>query len=264
MWFDSHCHLDFEAFDADRSEVLRRAREAGVGRVFIPGVTPSQWPGLPELCAQWSGLCFGLGVHPWHVHRTETLEAELDALPRRCREWGAVAVGETGLDAVAAKRGGASLEQQARAFDKQLVVARELGLPLVLHVVRAHAAALEMLERHAPFPAGGVLHSYSGSAELLVRYLRLGLYVSFSGAVTHPASLRIRSAAAQVPEGRLLLETDAPDQPPVGFQSEAEPKRNEPRALPLVAQALAELRGSHPEALLDLASRNAARLYLGG
>ncbi len=257
MWFDSHCHLDFEQFDADREQVLERARRVGVTQLFVPGVAPLQWQKLAPLRANYPEICVGVGMHPWFIHEIGSLDDELGSLDAVCSQLGAVAVGETGLDELAARRGGAALELQTRVFERHIEVAQQLRLPLVLHVVRAHGPALDVLEKHGPYPAGGVLHSYSGAPELVARYARLGLSFSFSGLVTRASAKRARAAVVLVEDARLMLETDAPDQVPEGFAAE----RNEPRALLEVARAVARLRHAEPDVLLQRASENAARLY---
>lgn len=257
MWFDSHCHLDFEAFDADREAVVGRARAVGIAHVLVPGVSPDQWRRLRELRQRCPEVCVAVGLHPWFIHEVEALDDALASLDAACEAAEAVAIGETGLDSLVAKRGGASLELQRRAFERHVLVAKEKQLPLILHIVRAHGAALTLLERMGPLP-GGVLHSYSGSAELVPRYARLGLSFGLSGAVTRPGVRRLREAAAVIPDEHLLLETDAPDQAPEGWTR----SRNEPSALVDVAREVARLRNTEEKTLLDRASANARRLFL--
>jgi TatD DNase family protein len=255
--FDSHCHLDFGVFDADRAQVLDRARLAGVERLFVPGVTPDQWSRLGALQARHPEVALGVGLHPYFLHQLSSLELKsaLRAIPTWCDRLSAVAVGECGLDANTARRGGAPLQLQCDVLLRHLQWANALKLPVVLHVVRAHGRLLELL-RGCPPVMGGVLHSYSGSVEMVGDYAALGLYFGFGGAVTRSGARRAREALIAVPEERLLLETDAPDQSPQGWAS-----RNEPATTALVAREAAQLTGMDLKELALLTSRNAARLY---
>lgn len=262
MWFDSHCHLDFEAFDADRDELVARARLSGVEGLFVPGVRPGQWPRLGRLRRRFERIAVGVGLHPYFLHelREGQLLRALDELPQWYRTTGAVAVGECGLDARTAKAGGADLDRQERVLEAHVELARLLNAPLVLHVVHAHGRALSLLERTRPV-AGGVLHSYSGSAELVKRYERLGFHFGFSGRITQPSANKVRAALAAVPMDRLLVETDAPDQVPHGWGATVGEARNEPAAVAHIGAVMAELRGVSCEALAEITTRNARRLY---
>lgn len=266
VWFDSHCHLDFEAFDADRARVWQRARDLGVTELFVPGVTPAQWVRLAGVRAQIPEARLGVGLHPYFLHELSSSERQRATaeLPEWAERLGAQAIGECGLDGRWAKRG-VSLDEQVPVLAAQLTCARELRLPVVLHVVQAHGRALELLEAGGPLLAGGVLHSYSGAAELVERYCKLGLCFGFSGAVTRPNATKARAALRAVPLDRLLLETDAPDQPPSGFVASPEhPRRNEPGALPAIAALVAELRGLALDELARHTTHNARALFGAG
>jgi TatD DNase family protein len=260
---DSHCHLDFDAFDDDRRAVLRRAADIGIDALVVPGVSPKQWRALPSFLDRHGGgpvaLAAAVGIHPMIVPELtdSELDAALGALPEAAREAGAVAIGECGLDGLVAKRPGGDLERQRRAFRGQLDVARRLGLPVMLHVFRAQADALRVLAETGPLSAGGVVHSYSGSAELVPRWLAQGLHLSFAGSVTRPGAKRPRAAAAAVPPDRLLCETDGPDQTPHA----APTRRNEPAYLSRIIDALAEARGTSPARVGELTARNARTLF---
>lgn len=256
---DSHCHLDFAAFDDDRGEVLARAAAVGVREVVVPGVAPDQWPALPALRARHPGLHVAVGVHPMVVPDLDdaALDDALAGLEDAARRAGAVAIGECGLDGVVAKRDGGAMDRQRRVLDAHAHVARSLGLPLMLHVFRAQGEALERVRAHAPYPAGGVVHSYSGSAEDVAAWVELGFCLSFAGAVTRPNARRPRAAAAAVPPDRLLVETDAPDQTPHG----APTRRNEPGYLPGIVAAVAGARGEDAAAVARRTADNARRLF---
>jgi TatD DNase family protein len=165
-----------------------------------------------------------------------------------------VAIGETGLDGVGERR--ARLADQEVVFRAQLALARERRLPLMLHILDAHGRAFEIL-RGDGVPSGGVIHSYSGSAEMARDYLALGLSLSFAGSVTHPGAKRARAAAAVVPRDRLLVETDAPDQTPAPHR----PGLNEPAYLGTIVSALAAARGEPAEEVARGTEGNARRLF---
>lgn len=262
MWFDSHCHLDFPEFDPDRTEVWQRARTGGVTQSFVPGVSPAQWERLGALRRALPGACVGIGLHPYFLARLSATEREaaLDDLPRNYARVGATAIGECGLHRPGAGQSGLTLPLQLEVLERHLVVARELVAPLVLHVVGAHGAALDLLERFGRFPAGGVLHSYSGPAELVSRYARLGFSFGFSGGVCRARARKAHEAVRAVPLDRLLLETDAPDQPPPAVRARGR-ERTEPVDLLLVAEAVARLRDLSLEALSAATTRNAAALF---
>ncbi|MEW6281166.1 MAG: TatD family hydrolase, partial [Candidatus Eremiobacterota bacterium] len=218
---DSHCHLDHPAFDRDLDCVLGRARAAGVTTFVCAGWGPDRWPRQLELSRRHPEVHPAMGLHPWAVD--EGWEAALESLPGLLGQ--AVAVGEIGLDALRGPR-----ELQERAFLAQLDLARDLGLPIILHAVRCHEAVQARLKS----PWRGVVHSFGGSAEQAAAYLRTGLCVSFSASILRE-SKRSASAVRVVPDDRLLVETDSPDQCP-------EPgRRNEPARLVEVVARVAEL-----------------------
>lgn len=256
--FDSHCHLDFAPFDGDRNQVIERARAVGVQGLVIPGVSPDRWAVVAEIADPARGLYAAAGIHPQVLPDLSPLAVSsgLRELGARAEAMGAVAVGECGFDRETARRG-ISFEEQARVLDAQLDVAEELGLPVILHVLGAHGAALAHLEGRGPLRDGGVLHSYSGPAELLPRYLRLGLFIGFAGAITRPRARRPAQAVRAVPGERLVLETDAPDQTPHGSSS----SRNEPAELRRILAAVAEARGQSPEAVAGQTTDNARALF---
>jgi TatD DNase family protein len=262
VWFDSHCHLDFPEFDSDRDAVWQRARSLGVEEAFVPGVLPEQWSELGRVAHSLPGARVGIGIHPRllaDLSEAESGEA-LARLPEAYERVGAVAVGECGLDARATHGEKPDLTRQLAVLEPQLKAARELDAPLVLHVVSAHGPALELLQRFGPFPAGGVVHSYSGPLDLVPRYARLGLSFGFSAAVCRERAPRVHSAVRAVPAERLLLETDAPDQLPRGERKRGR-TRTEPSDLLLVAGAVAKLRGVELEELARITTENARALF---
>lgn len=259
--FDAHCHLDLPAFDGDRDAVWARAVAAGVTQALIPAVRPADWPRalashLPG--ARWVAL----GVHPYALPDLDdgALRDALDALPGavRARRDAVVAVGECGLDG-ALDPSRAPLARQRGALAAHVEVARSLDLPLVLHVRNAHQDALEVLGAQ-PLPSRpGMVHSFSGGADLARRYLALGLSLSFGGAVTREGARRPVASLRATPRARLLLETDAPDQLPAGIERGS--RRCEPADLAAVLARAASLLGQPVEDLARDTSRNARALF---
>ena len=232
----------------------------GVSGFLLAGVEPAGWGVEEEIARRHPDVAFAIGVHPQIVAEVDEATAlemvgQLAAWlgdPRRPRP---AAIGELGLDAVGERK--ATLERQERLFRAQLALAREHDLPVVLHLLRAHGRALSILRRDGLPRRGGVVHSYSGGAELVRDYARLGLHLAVAGPVTWGGAERSRAAAAAIPDALLLVETDAPDQPP-------EPHRgglNEPAYLPAIVAALAHLRGVDARAIAALTEANARRLF---
>lgn len=260
--FDSHCHLDFEELACALPSELGAARALGIEGWLVPGCEPAQWSRLAHVSAQ-AGVSVAVGVHPWWVPELaargpSALGDAVAELESAARSLGAVALGECGLDAARVDRNGPELELQRTAFEAQLEVARDVGLPVVLHVVRAHEAALASLRRLGVPAAGGVVHGFSGSLGLAEEYTRLGLYVGIGCQVTSTASRKLREVAARLPLERLLIETDAPDQRPRSTRALA--ARGRPVDLALVAEAVAALRGMDASELGRATARNARRL----
>lgn len=253
---DTHCHLDAAAFDGDREAVLGRARAVGVTDVVVPAVEPGGWGRLVAYGASHPGVHVALGIHPQALPGLDPAGddrhlADLESLLAR---GGAVGVGECGLDGPSIGAG-APLDRQRAVLRGQLAIARRLGLPVLLHSLRTHDAMLEELTRDG-VPSGGVLHSYSGSADQVPPFAALGLYFSFAGPVTYAGARKPVAAARAVAADRLLLETDAPDQCPHPHRG----ARNEPAHLALVLGAVALAVGTSPGELDRLTTGNARRL----
>ncbi|MFT5432255.1 MAG: TatD DNase family protein, partial [Myxococcota bacterium] len=197
-------------------------------------------------------VCFGL--HPWAAARLGP--GELESTMVALAGYSPVAMGEMGLDRSRYVPRG-SLPAQVVAFRAQLAVARERDLPVVLHVVGAHGAALEILQNDGVPAAGGMVHSYSGSAELVPRYEALGLHISFSASVTRPDARRVTSAVRAVSPQRLLVETDCPDQRPFARVGAI----NHPQWLIDVINAVAEIRGVPRHDIATQSAHNAEALF---
>ncbi len=245
VWIDTHCHLDAPEFDADRTAVLARAHAAGVALQVLPAVTAANFDSVRKL-AHAHGLAYALGIHPLSVDRSadDDLDRLADALARHRGDPRLVAVGEIGLDHVVP---GLDLARAERFYLAQLKLARDAGLPVILHVRRSADGLLKGLRRFAV--PGGIAHAFNASQAQADVFTGMGLRLGFGGAMTFDRALQIRRLAATLPAGALVLETDAPDIPPhwlyrtAAQRAAGEASRNEPAELPRIAQTLANLRG---------------------
>ena len=249
---DSHCHIDVADFEPDRGEVLSRARKAGVRRIVVPAIAADGWDHLEATCARHPGLFPAYGLHPMFLdrHRPEHLVALADRIARP----GVVAVGECGLDHFVP---GLDHAVQLEFFEAQLRLARDAGLPVIVHARRAVDEVTAAIRRIGGLR--GVVHSFSGSAQQARALWDLGFLVGIGGPVTWPRAKRLRRLVSSMPLEFLLLETDAPDQPGAGNRGQ----RNEPGYLPVVLDVVAELRGEDPDEVARATTANAERL-LGG
>lgn len=259
MLTDSHTHLDFPQFDADREAVIERAREAGLVAIVNVGTSLSSSRAAVTLAERYDFIYAAVGIHP-HDAKTVTPEvlAELRTLARHPK---VVAVGEIGLDYY---RDLSPRDVQRRVFADQLALAAELALPVVIHSREAHDDVLAALRGWSGLPPGGgteggtgVLHSYSAGPERLEEVLGLGFSIGISGPVTFPKANRLRAVAAAVPLERLLVETDCPYLTPQPYRG----RRNEPAYVRYVVEAVASARRMPAEAVARAATDNARRLF---
>lgn len=250
MLTDSHCHIDVADFDADRAAVMARARTAGVTRQVVPAIACASWPQLRAVCALHDGLFPAYGLHPMFLaeHREEHLDALVDWITRERP----LAVGECGLDFFVP---GLDADQQRHYFMRQLQIAREYDLPLIIHARRAVDEVIASIRRIGTLR--GVVHSFSGSAQQAQQLWQLGFRIGLGGPLTYPRAQRLRRLVATMPLQQLLLETDAPDQPNCGHQGQ----RNEPARLLDVLRVVAQLRGESEAHIAEATSTNAERLF---
>ncbi len=256
--FDSHCHLDDSRFGNGLDAELKAARKVGVRGFVSAGYDSKGWERQSAIAKGYSDVWCAYGLHPWAVGKLDSthIHAELDRLEEALgsgRLAAPVALGELGLH----RSRGVEMGEQEGAFVRQLGMARSLNLPVILHVVGAHGRALEVLRKEGIPEAGGVVHSYSGSAELVAEYTKIGLHLSYSGVVTFSGANRVRQAAARTPEEWLLVETDAPDQAPEPYRGQ----QNSLGFLPTVLESLAQAREEEQEKVREITERNARRLF---
>ncbi len=247
---DSHCHLDAPEFDGDRDAMLARARAAGVAAMVVPAITAASWPALRQACASDAALHPAYGLHP--IFLAEHRPAHLDELRAWLEREKPCAVGECGLDFFV---DGLDATAQRHYFEKQLQLAREFELPVIVHARRAVEDVIQTLRRIGGLR--GVIHSFSGSPEQARQLWDMGFLIGLGGPVTYPRANRLRTLAATMPLEFLLLETDAPDQPDADIRGQ----RNEPARLAAIAAAVATLRGQAVEEIASQTTANARRLF---
>jgi len=246
---DSHCHLDLAAFDRAREDVLARAAAAGVEGILVPAIRPATWDAVRALAG---GLVrIALGIHPQIVPDLDPSERALtpEALAQAARDAGALAIGECGLDGATGER-----ELQEDLLRRHVRAARLAQLPLVVHVLRAHDLAPRVLREERAHEVGGVMHSYSGGADLVPIYRDLGFAFSFAGPVTYENARRPLEAVRAVPADLLLVETDAPDQAPAKHRG----GRSEPAFVTEIVAAISAAPGR--DAIAAVPTATARRL----
>ncbi|MDK9715527.1 MAG: TatD family hydrolase [Sulfuritalea sp.] len=246
MLVDTHCHLDAVEFDDDRAAVAEAAVQAGVGVIVVPAVERANFGAVASVCRDYSCCIAAYGIHPMYVDQAR--ETDLDALRETVMREQPSAIGEIGLDRFIEPRDDS---RQEFYFNAQLKMARDAGLPVLLHVRRAIDPVLKALRLCRV--AGGIAHAFNGSRQQADEFIKLGFKLGFGGAMTFPRASRIRELAATLPLDAIVLETDAPDIPPewrVGA-------RNTPDQLSRIAQTLADLRGIGLEEVAAATTANA-------
>ena len=251
---DTHCHIVFRNFDEDIDDVASRWRQAGVKSLMHACVEPSEIPAIRALADRFSELRYSVGVHPLDTQhwKDDTLEVLRSAALADDR---VLAIGELGLDLFR----DSNLDEQLKVLRPQLELAIELDLPVIIH---CRDAAKEMLKELCKLQKlgrcpRGVMHCWGGSKQEMDSFLELGFYISFSGTVTFSKAEATHLCAAEVPEDRLLVETDCPFLAPVPMRG----KRNEPAYVEAVATRVAELRGQSVSSVADSTTANARRLF---
>lgn len=247
--FDSHAHYDSEAFNDDRKELLNALPEQGVcGIINCASDMASSITSL-ELADEFEFVYVACGVHPHEAEGCK--QGYLPVLKKLCMEEKCVAVGEIGLDY---HYDFSPRDIQKKVFEQQLVLAKELDLPVIIHDREAHEDTMELLKHYKP---KGVVHCFSGSVEMAKEVVKLGMYIGLGGAVTFKNARKPLEVAAFVPDEKLLIETDCPYMTPVPFRG----KRCDSSYIPYTAEVIASARNSTAQAILDLTRKNANALF---
>jgi len=251
--FDTHCHLMDGRFADDLDDVLARAREAGVERIVVPAVDLATCREVIRIAEEHDGVYAAVGIHPESAG--DVPEGAYDEIERMAQHPKVVAIGEIGLDYY---WDSAPRPVQQEVMEKQVELAKRVGLPIIVHNRESTEDVLALLARTRPGDAaGGVMHCFNEREEVMRRAVDLGMYISFAGPLTYKKSDDLRAVATIVPEDRLLIETDSPYLSPHPFRG----KRNEPARVALVAEALAASRGVPVDEIAEITWRNAHRLF---
>lgn len=251
MLIDTHCHLDAEAFGDTHADVVRNALAVGVQHIVVPSVARANFAIVRALCEQYSNCAPAYGIHPLY---TDTAKADdLRALRAYLQQHRPIAVGEIGMDFFIHPYDQA---RQEFFFVEQLKLAREFDLPVLLHMRKASDTILKNLRQHKV--SGGIAHAFNGSRQQADEFIKLGFKLGFGGAMTYSRATKLRELAANLPLQSIVLETDAPDIPP-DFLERGLP--NEPKYLPRIAQALAQLRGMTLQQVAQATTLNAQTIF---
>lgn len=254
-YIDTHTHLDFADFDADRDAVLADCIRLGIRRILLIGVTRSNWDRIWQLVETDEHYFAAFGLHPLFLdqHQRTDLQELRERIERHADDPRCCAVGEFGLDFYIEN---ADRERQQTLFEAQLQIASDAALPALLHVRRAHAPVIATLKRYK-LKRAGIVHAFSGSLEEAREYIRLGFKLGLGGAATWPQAKRMHRVIPQLPAESLVLETDSPDMPPA-FSTR---QRNTPQNLPQICAELAALRNESPEQLARQCLHNTCELF---
>ncbi|MGB7324430.1 MAG: TatD family hydrolase [Rubripirellula sp.] len=251
--FDTHAHLNSETFLENVEEVIDRARSAGVGGIAVIGIDVATSRRACDLAAQFPGYLHAVvGIQPNSV--AEAAQGDFAVIEELATRPGVCAIGETGLDCY---WDDTPIADQHDYFDRHLQLCRDTKLPVVIHMRESGDLIFEQLARQTAVPPG-IMHSFTGSMQLAGQFLDLGLHISFAGMVTFKKSDELRDVARQIPEDRLLVETDAPYLSPEPLRGK---RPNEPARVEHTLKCLADVRGVTAEHLAGVTTENARRLF---
>jgi TatD DNase family protein len=256
-WVDTHCHVDAPEFKDVLPEIISGAADKGVKAILIPTVQASDWGPVKNLANQYGhqipGLVYTLGIHPLYINRAQ--ESDINELKNQIEQSlddpRFVGVGEIGLDYFVE---GLDPQRQEFFFHKQLDLAQQFQLPVILHVRRSQDAILKALRKR--IIPGGIAHAFNGSHQQAEQFIELGFKLGFGGAATYDRALQIRRLLKELPLESIATETDAPDIPPAWLKEE-DSLFNEPALLPRIAQQLAGIRGISDEVFSKAVWQNA-------
>ena len=250
MYFDSHAHLDDGRFQEDFDEILAQMKENGVTAMMNIGCDLPSSENSVRLAQTYDWIWAAVGSHPDDADHVDA--ARIEVYRALCKSPRVQAIGEIGLDY---HYEDVPRAQQRAAFEKQLALAEELDLPVIVHEREAHGDAMDILRAHPR--ATGVFHCFSGSPEMALWLVERGWYIGFTGVVTFKNARKAVEVASAIPLERILIETDCPYMAPEPYRG----RRNDPSLVPFVAAKIAQLRGLTPEDIGKATSENARRLF---
>ena len=251
MIFDTHAHYDDRQFEEDREELLGSMREQGVGMIVDAGSDIASWDKIGQLTEQYPFIYGAIGVHPDEVGELD--EEKMQRMEKLLSGEKMVAVGEIGLDYYWDKE---KRDLQKKWFIRQLELARQLDLPVIIHSREAAADTMEIMKQHAK-GLDGVIHCFSYSLEQAKEYVKMGFYLGIGGVVTFKNAKKLKEVVQEIPLEALVLETDSPYLAPVPHRG----KRNNSQNLVYVAEEIAALKGVSYEEVVRQTTENAKKLY---
>lgn len=251
MFIDSHCHFDFDVFDDQRDTLMAQCESYGVLGFLVPSTTRLSWSKLQTLAQCYPQWRAAYGLHPYFLR--ESLLEEIELLGDQCEAAKAVAVGEIGLDCWP---GSVDMDLQVRFFSRQLLVAKSLGLPVILHSRKSYDLVFQCL-REVGFKHGGIVHAFNGSLEQAKRFLDFGFVLGIGGTITYPRAKKAHRVLAALENSAFVLETDSPDMPLNGFQGQM----NTPLSIPIVAKHVAQIREKTVKQVTEQTHDNLLRIF---
>ncbi|GAM09263.1 putative deoxyribonuclease YabD [Geobacter sp. OR-1] len=247
---DTHCHLDDPRLSGRLDKLFSDAGKAGISRYIVPGVDPENWGRIEKIASGYRAVFTAFGVHPFFAAKwSSTVRDELTTLLPK-----AVAIGEIGLDYSCKE---VSRHDQINAFRQQLQVAVSARLPVLIHCRGAFKDMLDILREESVSAVGGIMHAFSGSPEVAMECIRHGLLISIAGPVTYSNAVHPVKLVERLPLSHLVLETDAPDMTPELYKG----VDNEPAFLPVIAAAVAKIKGISYDELADITTNNANKIF---
>ena len=245
---DTHCHIDFSEFDSDRDFIIQQAINLGVSDLIVPSVAQASWFQTIDVCSSYQNCHLALGLHPVFIEQHEPQHLiELDHL---LNSNPVVAIGEIGLDFYLKHL---DKNKQLAFFSKQLIIAQQHQLPVIIHNRKAHDECISLLKEIGS--SGGIIHAFNGSIQHAMHYIELGFKLGFGGMITYERSTKLRKLLEKIPLESIVLETDSPDM--TVYQHKG--KRNSPHYLPLVLASMAQIKKIHEHRVASITTANALR-----
>ena len=251
-FIDSHVHLDLSEFKKDMPDVIQRAKEGGIENIITIGIGIQECKSAMRIAEAYPSIYAAIGIHP---HNAKSLDLKtLDFLEDNANNKKVVALGEMGLDFF---RNHSSREDQVRAFRAQLDLAKSVNLPVIIHDRDAHEETLSILEEEKAGLTGGVIHCFSGDAEMALKCIDMGFYISIPGTVTFKNAKKQQEVVRKIPIEKILIETDCPFLSPVPYRG----KRNEPLHVKYVAEEIAKIKNMPIEEIARITVSNTKELF---
>ncbi|MDP4527237.1 TatD family hydrolase [Bacillus halotolerans] len=252
MLFDTHAHLNAEQYNTDLEEVIERAKTEKVDRIVVVGFDRPTITRAMEMIEEYDFIYAAIGWHP--VDAIDMTEEDLAWIKELSVHEKVVAIGEMGLDYHWDK---SPKDVQKEVFRKQIALAKEVNLPIIIHNRDATEDVVTILKEEGADEVGGIMHCFTGSIEVARECMKMNFYLSFGGPVTFKNAKKPKEVVKEIPNDRLLIETDCPFLTPTPFRG----KRNEPSYVKYVAEQIAELRGTTFEEIASITTENAKRLF---